>query len=325
MSGGGAFDKVRRMTFPWHRLTQCVSVYCCGVLLSGVATAIQQAPPAQTPPTSQTPQTQGRGRSRELFPAQMRPPADPAVVERGKALYEINCRACHGVDLRGGDMGGPNLLRSLLALNDIDGELIIPVVKNGRQNPGMPVMPPLPLPDEDIKAIATYIHSIHARMGNQGRPPEGPPVEFNVLVGDAAAGQQYFAQHCASCHSPEGDLKGIASRVPEPQMLQNMWVSGGGGGGRGRGGPPAPGGAARRQMTVTVTFPSGEKLEGRLVRWDDFIVSFVDANGTPRSVRRDGDTPKVEFHDPLEGHKKLLAQYRDKDIHDVTAYLVTLK
>lgn len=288
----------------------------------------RQPPPPQgqqPPPGQQQGQQGGRGRrgGRELFPAQMRPPGDPAVVARGKSLYEINCRACHGVDLRGGDMGGPNLLRSLLALNDIDGELIIPVVKSGRMNPGMPVMPPMPLPDDDIKAIATYIHSIHAQMGNQGRPPEGPPVELNVLVGDAAAGERYFAQKCASCHSPSGDLKGIASRVADPKMLQNLWVSGGGGG-RGRG-AAAPGGAQRRATTVTVTYPSGEKIEGRLVRWDDFVVVLADAEGFTRSIRRNGDVPKVQFNDPLDGHKKLLGEYRDTDIHDVTAYLVTLK
>jgi cytochrome c oxidase cbb3-type subunit III len=266
----------------------------------------------------------GRGRGgRELFPAQMRPPGDPVMIERGRNLYEVNCRACHGVDLRGGDMGGPNLLRSLLALNDLEGELIGPVIKSGRMNPGMPVMPPFPLPDDDIKALAAFLHSVHARMGNQGRPPAGEPVELNILVGDAAAGQQYFASKCSTCHSPTGDLQGIASRVPDARTLQNLWVSGGGGGGRGRGGGGGAGNA--RPTTVTVTVPSGEKVEGRLVRWDDFFVVVGLADGSTRTVRRDGDAAKVEIHDPLEGHKKLLAEYTDKNIHDVTAYLVTLK
>ena len=78
-------------------------------------------------------------------------------------------------------------------------------------------------------------------------------------------------------------------------------------------------------MTVTVTTPSGQKLEGRLDRIDDFIVIFTPADGVQRSVRRDGDVPKVEIRDPLEGHTKLLSVYTDKDMHDVTAYLVTLK
>ena len=52
------------------------------------------------------------------FPAQQRPAGDPAVIARGGSLYAIQCRSCHGVDLRGGDLGGPNLLRSQLVLSD---------------------------------------------------------------------------------------------------------------------------------------------------------------------------------------------------------------
>src|SRR5437870_5068082 len=60
-----------------------------------------------------------------------RPPADPAVLERGKAIYGVQCNFCHGSDARGGE-GGPNLLRSELVLNDQKGELIAPIVQNGR-------------------------------------------------------------------------------------------------------------------------------------------------------------------------------------------------
>ncbi len=96
----------------------------------------QQAPPAQTPPTQETPPAQpppggGRGQGRggrpAVFPAQQRPPGDPALIERGKTLYAVTCSACHGVDLRGGQLGGPNLLRSQLMLNDQQGELLLPV------------------------------------------------------------------------------------------------------------------------------------------------------------------------------------------------------
>ena len=61
------------------------------------------------------------------------------------------------------------------------------------------------------------------------------------------------------------------------------------------------------------------------MRIDDFIVTLMDADGVTHTFRRDGDTPKVEVRDPLQGHKDLLKVYTDKDIHDVTAYLVTLK
>jgi cytochrome c oxidase cbb3-type subunit 3 len=266
----------------------------------------------------------------QAFPAQQRPPADPAIVARGKTLFEINCRSCHGADLRGGDMGGPNLLRSPVVLNDQDGELIVPIVQNGRQTPGLPAMPPLPIAPDDVKAIATYIHSVAATMRGQGNPPLGPPVVLNILVGNAAAGQAYFTAHCSSCHSATGDLAGLASRVSEPVQLQNLWVSGGSGrGARGRGGRGAAesndSDSGARQVTVTVTQPNGDKLEGRLIRVDDFLVVLGLPDGSERSVSRDGDVPKVEIHNPLETHLKMLSTYTENDIHDVTAYLVTLK
>jgi cytochrome c oxidase cbb3-type subunit 3 len=247
------------------------------------------------------------------------------MIARGQQIYGATCRACHGPDLRGGDMGGPNLLRSQLVLNDQNGELIEPVVKNGRQNPGMPVMPPLSLPTDDVKAVAAYIHSVAATSRGQGSPPAGPPVELNIVVGDAAAGKAYFAAKCSSCHSATGDLAGLAGRVSDPVELQNLWVGGAGGRG-GRGGRGAAGdGPSRSEVTVAVTQPSGEKVEGRLVRVDDFIVVVGMPDGSTRSFRRADNVPKVDITDPLEGHKKLLLTYTDKDVHDVTAYLVTLK
>jgi cytochrome c oxidase cbb3-type subunit III len=293
-----------------------------------------QGPPAAPAPAGQAPAggapaPGGRGRGQATFPAQQRPPGDPVVIARGKQLFEVNCRLCHGADLRGGDMGGVNLLRSNLVLTDQHGELILPVVHNGRQTPGMPPMPPFPqIPDDDVKAIAEYIHSVAATMRGQGNPPPGSePVVLNIVVGDANAGRAYFQAKCASCHSPTGDLQGIGMRYADPVQLQNSWVAGGGGrGGRGRGAAAAGGGAARgRELTVTVTEASGQKVEGRLDRLDDFLVVLTPADGVQRSFRRDGDVPKVELHDPLAGHKQLLPVYTDKDIHDVTAYLVTLK
>jgi cytochrome c oxidase cbb3-type subunit III len=302
------------------------------LLISIAVRLTAQGPPAAPPGTppggaGQAPGGRGGGRGQATFPAQQRPPGDPAAIARGKIIYEINCRACHGGDLRGGDIGGPNLLRSQLVLNDEYGEIIGPVITGGRQNPGMPVMPPLPLPPDDIKAVAAYVHSVAASMRGQGNPPPGTEIVPDVLVGDAAAGRAYFAAKCASCHSPTGDLAGLATKVSSPMQLQNHWITGGGGGGRGgRGAPaPAPGASARREVTVTVTPQTGAKVTGRLVRVDDFIVILSTADGLQRSFRRNGDTPKVEINDPLEPHRNLLTVYTDKDIHDVTAYLVTLK
>ncbi len=285
-----------------------------GILLFGAAGLLgaQQAPGAgaagQNPPN----------RQQATFPAQQRSPGDPAVIARGRALYGINCRGCHGIDLRGGDMGGPNLLRSRLVLNDQHGELLLPVIRDGRSSPGMPAMPPQSLSDDEVRSVAEYIHSVTATAERQGGPPPGPAVELNILVGDRAAGRTYFAARCASCHSEAGDLKGIGTRIADPKELQNTWV---------RGGPAAPasGRTERATARVTVTLPSGERAAGRLDRLDDFIVVLTQTDGRQRSFSRRGQVPSVEVSDPMAAHTDLLAVYSDRDIHDVTAYLATLK
>ena len=293
----------------------------------------QQTPAPQTPqtPAPQAPQPQtlgsggrGQGRGRPAtFPAQQRPPGDPALIERGKTLYSVTCSACHGVDLRGGQLGGPNLLRSQLILNDQNGELILPIVKGSRAEKGMP---PIPMSEDDVKAVAEFIHSVIASSRGQGAPPGGDAPPPDPVIGDATAGQAYFAAKCASCHSPAGDLQGIATKVPDPRALQNLWVAGGAGrGGRGgRGGQGAASDGPPPTVAI-VTLASGEKVEGELVRIDDFLVTLKQSDGMVRSMRRDGDLPKVEVKDPLEAHRALWAAYTDKDMHDVTAYLVTLK
>jgi cytochrome c oxidase cbb3-type subunit 3 len=187
-------------------------------------------------------------------------------------------------------------------------------------------MPASNLPESDILAIAEYIHSVMGRAGNQGRPPErDTPWELNVLVGDASSGQVYFARACGRCHSPSGDLQGIATRVPDPRALQNLWISGGAsgrGGGRGGGGGGGGGGAERR---VTVTVPGSAPVSGRLVRIDDFIVTLIQDDGTRRSFARTGAVPKVEVEDPLLPHRRLVLELTERDMHNVTAYLATLK
>ena len=100
--------------------------------------------------------------------------------------YEITCRSCHGADLRGGDLGGPNLLRSQLVLSDQQGELMLPVIRDGISNPGLGSMPPQPLSEDDVRAVAEYIHSVTAAAERQGGPPAGERPELNLLVGDAA-------------------------------------------------------------------------------------------------------------------------------------------
>jgi cytochrome c oxidase cbb3-type subunit 3 len=243
-----------------------------------------------------------------------RPPADPAVVDRGKAIFGVQCGFCHGADARGGE-GGPNLIRSELVLNDQKGELVGPVVQNGRPDAGMPKFD---LTAAQISDIATFLHSfrVNGRDAARNRPP-------SILVGDAKAGEQYFQAKCAGCHSTAGDLKGLGARFTDPKTLQQTWLAPGGGG-RGGGGRGEAAPTHVPPATVTVMPASGPKIEGRLIRLDDFTVT-LEADGYVRSFLRNGDTPKVEVHDPLQPHQQLLPVYTDKDIHDLTAYLVTLR
>lgn len=226
-------------------------------------------------------------------------------------MYGVNCNFCHGSDARGGE-GGPNLLRSDLVLNDQKGELIAPVVQNGRGD-----MPKLNLTNEQISDIAAFVHSF--KVGGYDASRMTPP---SILVGDAKAGEAAFKTKCAACHSVTGDLKGLASKISDPKMLQNTFLMPGRSARFGRG-PQSP--ITVRPTTVTVTLPSGEMAEGRLIRIDDFVVTLTDADGAQHTFRRDGDTPKVEIHDPLQPHRDLLPTYTDTDIHNLTAYLVTLK
>jgi cytochrome c oxidase cbb3-type subunit 3 len=270
------------------------------------------APPAAGPQRGAAPPQGGRG-GRATFPAQQRALADPAVIERGRGIYSAACSACHGGDLRGGQLGGPNLLRSPVVLSDNVVEELAPLLKGARAERGMP---PIALPADGVAALGAYLHSVLATMRGQGAPPPGSAAELNVVVGDATAGAAYFAARCSRCHSADGDLKGLGSRVADARALQNLWVAG-----AGRGSTPT----ARRVVTATVTEPSGERTEGRLVRYDDFTVTIERPDGTARTFRRQGDVPKLEINDPLAGHRELLPTYSNKDMHDVTAFLRTLK
>lgn len=246
-----------------------------------------------------------------------RPPGNPAAIARGRNLYDTNCSFCHGEDARGGAQGGPNLIRSDYLLRDQHGEVLATVVQNGI--PGT-AMSKFTLSNAEISDIAAFIHNfgISSRDPVRMRPP-------SIVVGDAKRGQAYFQTKCASCHSVAGDLKGIASRIDDPRTLQQTWIMPTVYGGRG-GGPTVVSGASKvAPVTVTVTQADGRKVEGRLGRIDDFMVTLTEADGTARSFRRDGAVPRVEVHDPMQPHKDLLRAYTDNDIHDMTAYLVTIK
>ncbi len=238
---------------------------------------------------------------------------DPAAYERGAKAYTQYCAGCHGATARG-SAGAPDLVRSILVLDDEKGILIAPVLRDGRPDAGMPK---LGLNEQQVSDLVAWLHVQTYSAGHR------TTYAFqDVLTGDAKKGEAYFNKTCAGCHSASGDLKGIGSRY-DAFALQARWLQprGGRGGRGGRGAAPS----TKSATTVTVTLVSGEKISGILDRIDDFNVSLRDASGDYHSFNLGGATAKVEVHDPLKPHTDLLGKYTDPDIHNVTAYLVTLK
>jgi cytochrome c oxidase cbb3-type subunit 3 len=279
-----------------------VNLYLFSLLGLGTLALIAQQ---TSPPTAAKPPAIPESQFGNAYPT--RPPADPAAVQQGRQIFSANCSFCHGSDARGGE-GGPNLIRSQTVLDDKNGELITAVVQNGRPDKGMPKFD---LTAEQVGTIATFLHSIPVGGRAQSTGTVDP------LVGDAKAGEVYFSGpgKCASCHSVSGDLAGIGGKVTDVRALQNAILTGE------RRGETAQG----NRKTVTVTLLAGQVVEGKLYQIDDFMVSLMDANGDYHSYPRHGAIPKVVIKDPLQPHLDMLEFLKDDDIHNLTAYLVTLK
>ena len=241
---------------------------------------------------------------RKIWP-NLPPYQNPAEVARGKALFQSNCSFCHGPEGTGGN-GGPDLIRSVLVNHDEHGNLIGPTIRNGRAGEGMPAFPNFS--DAQINDLVAFLHQRNrdARIRMSYRIGK-------VEVGNAAAGEAYFDEHCGRCHSPQGDLAGIADKY-EPDQLQQLWLD------------PAQQIGTQRTIPpekVTVMLPSGQKFTGTLKHLDEFNVSLYDANG----YRSFPITPGVQVRvdNPMQAHEDLLKHLTDTDIHDVTTYLGTLK
>ena len=241
---------------------------------------------------------------------------DPAAVERGRTAFGGKCASCHRANARGGQgFSGPDLIRSVLVLQDINGRQIGASLEAGHPDKSAP---PIPLTAADITDIATFLH----REITYAAERTNYQLQY-VMTGNAKDGEAYFnsAGGCSSFHSPAGDLKGIGARHDGP-MLQALIAFGTiAGGGRGQGGAGASSRTARK---ATISLPSGESFTGVLVRLTDFDVTIRDDAGMPRSWLRSGNVPKVQVTDPLQGHINLLPKYTDTDIHNLAAYLATL-
>ena len=223
-------------------------------------------------------------------------------VAAGQREFRQTCGFCHGPDGRGAS--GPDLIRSALVSHDVNGNLIGPVIRNGRPERGMPAFP---FSDDKIRAIADFLHA-EARLASSvaQRAPSDYLLE-KLLVGNATAGKNYFNGEgkCVQCHSVTGDFAHIASKY-KPIDLQTRIAF--------------PSGAA---PNVTVTEPSGQVIRGVETYSDEFLISVRDRDGWVRTWNR--NAVKIEVQDPLAEHVALLTKYTDKNIHDVFAYLETLK
>jgi cytochrome c oxidase cbb3-type subunit 3 len=207
------------------------------------------------------------------------------AVERGHKQFQQSCGFCHGPDATGAR--GPDLVRSPLVAHDVKGDKIGEVIRLGRPDKGMPAMP---VTDQQVLDIAAYLHARAVEGVRSGEVPSSYPIE-KLLTGDPEAGKTYFngAGGCKSCHSPTGDLATVAAKY----------------------------------SIAVVTLPSGEQVKGPLAHADDFVVALRDGSGWYRSFLRDG--VKVELQDPLAAHRELLDKLTQADVHNLFAYLESLK
>jgi cytochrome c oxidase cbb3-type subunit 3 len=243
---------------------------------------------------------------------------DPVAVDRGGKVFRTYCAGCHGVAANGGP-GAPDLVRSLLVLDDEKGILIAPVIREGRPDKGMPR---LGLTEAQISDIVAWLHVRTYAAGHRGTY-----VFQNVLSGDPKKGELYFntVGGCSSCHSATGDLAGIGGKY-DPFSLQSRWLQPGSTKRiAARSSSPRPHQNGDTVRAVKVTLANGETVSGGLEQIDDFTVSLRDSQNQFHSFSREDPQLKIEINDRLKVHDELLRKYTDADIHNVTAYLATLK
>src|SRR6266513_2671158 len=225
---------------------------------------------------------------------------DPAV-ERGLKQFQQSCGFCHGPEATGAR--GPDLVRSPLVAHDVKGDKIGEVIRHGRPDKGMPAMP---LTDQQVLDIAAYLHARALEALRSAGVPKAYPIE-KLLTGNVEAGKTYFngAGGCKNCHSPTGDLAAIAARYSPIDLEARMLYPHG------------------KKIIAVVTLPSGAQIKGPVVHADDFVIALRDDSGWYRSFSR--DRVKVELQDPLAAHRELLDKLTQGDVHNLFAYLESLK
>ena len=320
---------IRRRTAAAVALAGCLTFAIARASNEPAGGAAQGAPPPpQQPPPGPAP-GRGGGGFIGAGPIDL-PPVDTAAADRGRSVYAAQCITCHGTQARGGD-GGANLVRSEVVLRDRYGSALGPFLKKGH-----------PMQSGAASSTLTQaqtqdlMHFLRQRVndGLRNSPTFQPG---NVLTGDPKAGAAYVNGEgkCTQCHSlsatggpaTASSLAGIGTRLT-PVNLQQRFVfpMTGRAGGRGAARPGGPGAAPvpNTAITVTITPASGPTLSGVLVSMDDFDVTFRDDAGVQRTVRR-GPGVKVVKTNPYQFHIDLLERLTDKQMHDVVAFLETLK
>ncbi len=237
-------------------------------------------------------------------PAQtQQPDSQAASAERGKKVFAQSCAFCHGADATGAR--GPDLVRSTLVAHDVKGELIGEIIKNGRPDKGMP---PLPATPEEIADITAFLHARAKEAIESSGVPSSYPVE-KLLTGNADKGKAFFegAGGCTNCHSPTGDLAGVSRKYSSIELEAHMLYP------------------DKKPVTATVTLHSGENISGIVSHIDDFVISIRvgDKSGWYRSFPR--SSVKVELQDPLAAHRDLLPKLTQDDMHNLFAYINSLK
>jgi cytochrome c oxidase cbb3-type subunit 3 len=263
------------------------------LLLVGFALALLQVPPIA-------------GQSASTTASQTPPPAHqqyaPPVIASGADLFQQNCAFCHGRDAGGGETG-PDLTRSKLVSTDIRGENIESVVRNGRVEKGMPGFS---FSAPELTSLVAFIHSQQDKAMSQSGKRKGVDVS-DLQTGNVESGKQYFngAGGCASCHSVTGDLSGIASRYQGLKLEEQMLYP------------------KDAKSIVAVTLPSGKVFKGTLAYRDEFTVALIDPGGTYHSWSASKVKYKVDA--PVNAHVELFDKYTDDDIHNLMAYLQTIR
>jgi cytochrome c oxidase cbb3-type subunit 3 len=224
-------------------------------------------------------------------------------------FFAQTCSFCHGNDARGGAEGGPDLTQSAIVRGDVTGAQLGQFLQVGRPDKKMP---PFPLASEQLADVTAFLRSAIA-SGGRGVAA--------IVVGDAKAGESYFngAGKCTACHSTTGNLKGIGLKYSTAQLQGRIVLP------RGAGSYPRNGSEIAPYRSVTVTLPSGDKHSGTLLAVSLFAVTLRDGSGVTRTFSRTGDVPQVDIVDPLQAHLDLMKTLTDADMHNLTAFLVTLR